>query len=127
MLKLQIDKVYFTLLATSTTTSHGKLTPIHENITEILVLHEILLSRLREIVSIPTSSSIPRSMSRGLAVPMHIRRHSINMPTAARSRNPHFNVRRSLDTPPNRSSLDVKLVSEPKEAARVASVFEQMV
>ena len=122
-----IYKVYFTLLATSTTASHGKLTHIHENITEILVLHENLLNRLREIVSTPTLSSIPGNVSRDLAVPMHTRRHSINVPTLARSRTPHFSVRRSLDTAKNRSSLDVKLVSEPKEAASVASVFEQMV
>ena len=121
------QKIYFTLLATFTTTSHGKLTHIHDNITEILVLHENLLGRLREVVSTPSLSSNPRNVASSLAVPMHTRRHSINAPLPARSRNPEFNVRRSFDTTKNRSSIDVKLVSEPEEAAKVASVFEQMV
>jgi len=119
--------VYFTLLATSTTSTHRKLTNVHENITEILILHEDLLSRLREIVPHSSMNNVLNTVAANLKVPRPTRRHSVNAPPVTRSKSPRFDVRRSLDTRRQKSVQDGTLVSEPKEAAKIALIFEDMV
>lgn len=106
--------------------SHHKLTHIHENITEILVLHEDLLGRLRQVIQ-PCRTRSTMDCVNTLRVPKHTRRHSVNNPVATPEKKPHFDVRRSLDVQKYKTSQDASLVSDPKEAANVATVFEQTV
>lgn len=119
--------MYFTLLATSTTSTHRKLTHVHENITEILILHEDLLSRLREIIPHSSMNNVSNSVTANLKVPRPTRRHSVNSPPVTRGKSPRFDVRRSFDTRRQKSVQDGTLISEPKEAAKIALVFEELV
>lgn len=119
--------MYFTLLATSTNSTHHKLTHVHENITEILILHEDLLSRLREIVPHSSMNIVPNSVATNLKVPQPTRRHSVNALPVTRSKSPRFDVRRSLDTRRQKSVHDRTLMSEPKEAATIALIFDEVV
>ena len=119
--------MYFTLLATSTTSTHPKLTHVHENITEILVLHEVLLRRLREIIPHSSINNINDRIAANLKIPGPARRHSVNAPPVARSSSPRFDVRRSLDSRRQKSMQAGTLISEPKESAKIALVFEEMV
>ncbi|MCJ1280970.1 hypothetical protein MMC26_000288 [Xylographa opegraphella] len=113
--------VYFTLLATSTAPSHQKLTHIHENITEILVLHEDLLSRLRNTIQVSTTNRVMNNV-----IARHTRRHSVNTPALTPTKTSTFDVRRSLDVSKHRSSQEARLVSDPKEAANAAMIFGEL-
>ncbi|MCJ1476449.1 hypothetical protein MMC13_005115 [Lambiella insularis] len=118
--------VYFTLLATSIPSSHRKLTHIHENITEILVLHEDLLGRLRQVIQACRNKDTLDGDSTLQEPTRHTRRHSVNTPMVAPNANAHFDVRRSLDVQKYKRSQDASLVSDPKEAATIAALFEQV-
>lgn len=72
-------------------------------------------------------NNVSDRMATKLKVPHPARRHSVNAPPVARSRSPRFDVRRSLDARRQKSVQDGTLMSEPKQSAKIASIFEEMV
>ncbi|MCJ1401366.1 hypothetical protein MMC11_004578 [Xylographa trunciseda] len=91
------------------------------NITEILVLHENLLCRLRNIVPSSTTKSMMDNV-----IPRHARRYSVNSPALTSNKKTQFDVRRSLDVSKYKSSQEARLISDPTEAANVAIIFEEL-
>ena len=70
---------------------------------------------------------MPDRVAANLNVPRPTRRHSVNAPPVTKPKAPRFDVRRSLDSRRQKSVQDPTLISEPKESARIAAVFEELV
>ena len=103
------------------------MTQISNNITEILALHEELLSKLHSILQDlgkPSQEEIANIPTRPSG---HIRWHSVDSPTIDRRHTVTKAIRRSLDLARPRSFRTSLAGSEPELVGRVAKIFEEMV
>ena len=91
------------------------------------MLHEELLSQLRQVVQPSGLERIIESTNGALRIPGHTRRHSVNTPLAARNKPTIFNARRSLEVPKYKISHGINIFSEPSEAGKIAEIFDQLV
>ena len=119
-------QVYFTLLASAPTVTHRNISHIHDNITEILVLHEDILVRVRRIFQRSEGVNTYTVNQPGLKCMGHSKWHSRDEGTKNGNRYLH-NARNSLEVTRNRYLPQDGSLSEPEVAAQVAAVFDELV
>ena len=119
--------MYFTLLASTLNSSQRLLRQIHVNITEMLTLHEDLLTRICEVLKSPESKQAHNTLKHILKRPLHLRWHSMDSPQSPQSRDVVFTVRKSAEAPRPSTSKHSIIISEPNETAEVAQIFQELV
>ncbi|KAI9817228.1 MAG: hypothetical protein M1827_001341 [Pycnora praestabilis] len=113
--------VYFTLLASVPMLSQHTRSLIHRNVTDILQLHEELLSELHRIV--PDTDRPQGCIKLPLVErPGHVRWHSIDIISPAKDSKDMRKDRHSFD---QSDKMVEGLVADPKTAAIVARVFDK--
>ena len=103
------------------------MTQISNNITEILSLHEELLSKLHSIVQDLEGSSRREIMETPIRLAGHSRWHSVDSPSTTRGHVVNKVIRRSLDIARPRVTRTSVAGSDPKLVSQVARVFVEMV
>ena len=100
---------------------------ISNNITEILTLHEELLSKLHCILQDLGKPSRGETAKTPVQPSGHVRWHSVDSPTVARGHVMTKVIRRSLDLARPKVSRTGLIGSDPRLVGQVARVFEEMV
>lgn len=116
------------MLASAPMPSHHNLKHIHENITEILVLHENLVAQIRHNTYSSSNRIDPNNFSSSLKPPIGTRRHSVD--ASLSSQNKRFVVnarRRSYDVSGSKQAHDNTILAEPEDAAAIARIFGSLV
>ena len=121
--------MYFTLLVTAPTVTHKSISHIHNNITEILTLHENLLAQL--ICTMRRWKGLQENhVCQYSEKPIKYTRWRSSDGTTNKRIDDKYDtglVRRSFDLRAKPSSGEHQIVCEPKETADIAMIFENMV
>ena len=115
------------MLAAASSLSHRNMTQISNNITEILSLHEELLSQLHGILQTLGKSGRSEITETPVRQAGHFRWHSVDSPSTTRGHVVTKVIRRSLDIARPKATRNNVAGSDPKLVSRVARVFEEIV
>ena len=107
--------------------TNRNISHIHDNITEIIVLHQDLLSRMIQVLEYPRRTVKQPGIQEVPKMAGHNPWHSMDSSAIRIEKGTSYFVRRSLDVPSIKIPSELAMISEPGDAAEVAMIFENMV
>ena len=114
------------MISSASTEFQRKSPQTNRNVNEILTLHEELLRQVRNVML----DSELKSDNDIITIPRHkehSRWNSVESPVAGTGAGPMHMARRSMEATMSRHSKRDMLISEPREVAEVAKVFDRLV